>query len=919
MVSSNNSPIAHDGAGFAKRKHRHVVACWSLLILLATGVTQAQQVASVPGAEWIARYPNQAYYQGLELYRDGDLLTATEAFQTALDGCLRDTNGLWIDAIPVHAMLGECFYQTGELRQAVTQIEAALSLLGRNRDWLERFDWNSAAAGLALPADERSHWIAENPNTIMALPERLMLTATDPKSVRAAGSRPLLALAARAQLDAIEILRGAAVAGYRRRLILGVLADQTARGSPPPTIAATDQPASLSGLLLNAVDTCHAFAGGQQQTAEDLESLAEREQALHPLTPVLLLAATRLASEQARSAQAAALATRAVEAAGLLGQPEFVAEALLLTVGLGEDDARATGLDFPGVAVSYLRRGRVAAVGALLAASEMALKSDDLGAADQLLNQARAALQRRRVRLPRLAAHGDYLTACLAARRGATLDGARPTEVDEAVQRLLGFARGQPSDPPAASTPRLFQMDLALARSRHRGADPQQSDVLLQRVTRNSPTWLWQVDPVDAISIQAADRAPAVAARLSLALQRDHTADLAALADALLRYRFLAQLPLGGRLQQVRSIASAEPEQLIGAAAELRANAPADFKRLRDAWAQPADSEAEPDTALEALVAQIALRRSAMPEAVPPPLADVSANGGLDEHTGMLVYVDLGERYWGLLILSDQTLAWSLPPNRTLRAEVLAVLRAIGVPALAAGSRLSGPAVWQNEVAKISQRLIPSEHQGAVAGLRRLIIVPDGVLWYLPMELLSLRGDTHGNATAARLGERLAVRYSPTPGWALLPPATASEPQGFVSSPAHPPPLLQWSRLPHTAPQRVILPAHRTAAVDTPLGDGRELFTTLAALRCCGVQEVLVSRWVVGGESTDGLVRELLQELPFTGLRPAWQRSVQLLRRQVLDPQAEPLLTGNDAQPDQVDGEHPLFWSGYLLDAAFDR
>ncbi len=947
-----------------------VTGCWLMLILSAPALVLAQQVATLPGAEWLGRYPNKAYYQGLELFRDGDLPTATEAFQSALAGCLRDTHGLWIDAIPVHAMLGECFYQAGDLRQAVVQIEAALSLLSRNRSWIERFDWTVAAAGNAQPADERSTWIADNRMSILATPERLMIAAGDPKVARSAGGRAVLALAGRAQLDAIEIYRGAALASYRRRLILGEIADQTSRVTPQPrAVAAADQPqATLPRTLPGAVDRCLELACGQPQTVEDFESLAVLEQAIHPLTPVLLLAAARLASEQNQFAQSAALASGAAEAAGLLGQPELVAEAMLVAVGCSNADTLAERPhDYAAVAVRYLRRGRMATVGALLAASEAALQSDDTNTADQLLKQAAALLQRRNLRLPRLAARGDYLAACLAARSGQSMGAPQPTAVDDAVQRVLSFARGPQTHPPSPGTPRLFQMNLALARSRHRGVDPQQAEKLLERVTDDPPTWLWKVDPVDALTFHADDRSPAIAAQLNLASQRPDATNLPSLADSLLRYRFLAQLPLGGRVQQVRWIASVDPERLFGPAAALRADAPENLQRLIDELTKtpaPADPNAGPDGALEALAIGIALERFMVPGAVPPPLADATQSGGLSDDAGMLIFVDLGDRFHGLLLRGERTLSWSLPPSRTLQAEVVAVMRAIGVPTVTAGARLAGSQRWQSEIAKISRRLIPAEHRDALTGLTQLTIVPDGVLWYLPMELLPLNGDAQQGSPAARLGDRVAIRYCPTPGLALVPhqraaepqtimlaghrllgpghaigeawggPAadaaadvlavldvvtvTASEPLEFVPLPKAHGPLRQWLRLPLAVPRSVLLPALRTGAEETPIGDGRELFLILTALRCCDVQEVLLSRWAVGGESTRGLVSELLQDMPFTGIRPAWQRSNQLLRRRVLDPQSEPLLVDKDAQRDQVDGEHPLFWSGYLLDAPFE-
>jgi len=120
-------------------------------------------------------------------------------------------------------------------------------------------------------------------------------------------------------------------------------------------------------------------------------------------------------------------------------------------------------------------------------------------------------------------------------------------------------------------------------------------------------------------------------------------------------------------------------------------------------------------------------------------------------------------------------------------------------------------------------------------------------------------------------------------------------------------------RFPSRVPLNVFLPGYRTTAVDTVFGDGRELFLTLTAMHCAGVRNIMISRWPVGGESTSILMKEFLQELPFDGPQASWRRAVQTLRQAPLQPAGEPLLGAKDQQREELTGEHPLFWSGYLI------
>ena len=109
--------------------------------------------------------------------------------------------------------------------------------------------------------------------------------------------------------------------------------------------------------------------------------------------------------------------------------------------------------------------------------------------------------------------------------------------------------------------------------------------------------------------------------------------------------------------------------------------------------------------------------------------------------------------------------------------------------------------------------------------------------------------------------------------------------------------------------------AFRTSVDFGQMGTGDEMFMTLCALNSAGVRSVLISRWAVGGESSAIALRELLQEVPFTGLLGAWQRARMVLRQSELDPSAEPLLKQSEHDREGLSGNEPLFWSGYLVSA----
>ncbi len=74
-----------------------ILSCWKTThaqIIAPGGMGQLSQNS----------YPIDQYYLALNIYREGDLASAAEAFNDALGLCRKDPNGRWVDAIPVYAM-----------------------------------------------------------------------------------------------------------------------------------------------------------------------------------------------------------------------------------------------------------------------------------------------------------------------------------------------------------------------------------------------------------------------------------------------------------------------------------------------------------------------------------------------------------------------------------------------------------------------------------------------------------------------------------------------------------------------------------------------------------------------------------------------------------------------------------------------
>lgn len=129
--------------------------------------------------------------------------------------------------------------------------------------------------------------------------------------------------------------------------------------------------------------------------------------------------------------------------------------------------------------------------------------------------------------------------------------------------------------------------------------------------------------------------------------------------------------------------------------------------------------------------------------------------------------------------------------------------------------------------------------------------------------------------------------------------------------------LIDWLRLPWHGPEQIAIPGFHTPAEDAlktmSLNDaGNDLFFGITGLMGCGARTVLISRWRPAGRTSHDLVREFMQELPYTSAAKAWQRSVRLVQQTPIDPELEPRVTWETGTTPPRP-THPFFWAPYLV------
>jgi CHAT domain-containing protein/Tfp pilus assembly protein PilF len=126
-------------------------------------------------------------------------------------------------------------------------------------------------------------------------------------------------------------------------------------------------------------------------------------------------------------------------------------------------------------------------------------------------------------------------------------------------------------------------------------------------------------------------------------------------------------------------------------------------------------------------------------------------NEFLDEKTGLIEYFLGDARSYMFFITKNGVRLFDLPPREVIERSLRGYLKALSIPDRKGFTgRLAAE--------RIADELLPPLAGLPVEGLKRLIIVPDGILYYLPFETLR----PSGAPVSGYLIERFEISYAPS-------------------------------------------------------------------------------------------------------------------------------------------------------------
>ncbi len=754
----------------------------AMLALAAAHSATAQPVAEVPRPDYFSAVN--------ELYR-GDYNDAERALRRAVQHSVKTTQARWIDSIAAHAMLGEVLYQQGRNAEALAEFNQACQLMLAYSDWLKLAQFRQGPRADTSRNRRSPPWgLSGRQATLGQLPAFEMVRIGNVSQEQAFREGGRVQSAQFWRVNAQEIVRTGALAMRRRNEILGPLGKYDPISKDLVDLFSRNDLAPPNHWSAAWIELELGLAlAGVGRDAEAQPHLARavllNGQFDHPLTCVALLEQGRLAMAAGNARAAEDFFREAAISGYYYDNSDVVSEALWLGWINNMGGGPALYPPLPVAATWADANGlRHISVRLQLAQAESLINIGRVDQAAALLQQATRRLGEMRIGRPGI--HQAYLEAVVRLQQGQTAAG------NELLAKAI-VAQG-------AASLRNFQIVLASELYDTRGILSRSAAELYALLLADPTPAEWATWPLDAIAVLKTPHDGAYDRWLAAALERNDMSLAVEIADRAKRHRFLASLPLGGRMMALRTLLEApqdeltreqvlERQTLLAAfpayqalnatgeqlADQLRAGpvvaqAGDDGRAIADGF----DAWRENVVEREQILSLMALRRLPSSMVFPPVRTTDELQQSLGDGEALVVFHFSGGQLLGFLVTSDQILGWRIEDPRQLATTAAGFLQDLGNygPTRTFSFEELRKDEWRDSGAELFDQLF-GDSRLDLAQTKSLVVVPDGVVWYVPMGALV----ASNAAGPSLLAERVALRCGPTAALAVADERPLRRPQ----------------------------------------------------------------------------------------------------------------------------------------------
>ncbi len=764
------SVFTRDGFG------RQSAFLWALLVgslALVGPLTRpawGQQERSVPSFRYHAAFSD---------FYDGEYRDALREFLAEGRGSIKIGLMRWIDTICYETMIGECYYQMGLLNEALPHYTAALELYAAYPDWMIRVQFPAmirpAAAGAHKPipwgVSTRRSRLGHYPTSIPIMQGRI----NNNDQVRRGG---IVQQAYLRPIEVQEIVRCTTLAIRRRAKLMGpvcahdpLFADLIAKLMRRP-----GRPNHWSEAWIDIQLGLALIAGGKE--AQGLPHLQRAVVAAgefdHPLTSIALLELGRLFLARADYPKAASFFEEATYAAVNYPNPGVLEEAFRYGA-LTHLVANRPGIYPPllsGIHWAKVKQYRHLHASLLLLAAENHAVLGGTREAASLLDDARMTIGRRQMGTGWIGARLRFLGALVLFQQRKVAEG------NAMLASAMEYMRH--------GSHWLFQISLADNLYTGGTVPPRVAMDLYSNVLRDPQPDDWGSDPMEAFSVLLTPHPLPIEHWFEVALNRKEHEKALEISDRARRHRFFSSLAFGGRLQSLRWILEGPDEALDQQdqlhRQDLLARYPAYAALARQAAALRTKLGAMPLVAedpealrrqsedlgqlaalsmqQEAILREMALRREPAKLIFPPLRSVQEIQKSLPPGHAILAFFATGRHLYAFLLNNERYTYWQVGSPATLTRRIVGLLREMGhfqQNGELALKDLADPK-WKTSAREILDMILKDSQADFTQNFDELVIVPDGVLWYLPFEALQVNID----GKPRPLISRFRIRYVPT-------------------------------------------------------------------------------------------------------------------------------------------------------------
>ncbi len=756
--------------------YRNLLGVAALMGSIAWGPSQlvAQQRDTIPSL---------AYFQGIEQLYEGDYRDAERIFRRELRGAIKTVAARWIDSICYHAMLGEVYYHQGRNREALEEFNNACGMFLQYPKWMLRVKFTAeprASASLtrrALPWGRRGRQFA-----LAQLPSSMLIGMGQLDNREAVNRGGVIRQAQYWKVNVVEVVRSTALAIRRRNELLGPLGeyDATSRALVTALSRGGAPPNHWSGAWID-LQLGLALVG----TGETKQALPRLERATllagkfdHALTCVALAEQGRLHLEAGNTRAAANALAEASYLAfyyedfgtidkafrwgtlnRLVGTPEGVNPMLEPAAAW----ARRKRLDHLFVRVS-------------LALAEERMTLGNWEGAQVALNASQARLRNARAGL--LGIGSQYLEARM--QYHVRRDSA-PAVLAQAVENQIVVSK------------RNLQIGLTNAMFDSQQLSARKAVGIYQKLLADPSPEDAVFRPLETLAVMKTPHDGAFNRWLDAILSRKDTVTAMEVTDLAKRHRYQSTLAWGGRLAALRGVlepaSGIESPEVKQNRTNLLLRYPAYDQaqkqgrqlanQLRQQWQPDMEGDARQQLARvwkqwstnlswrEAMLRDIGLERVVAASTFPPLVGVKELKTRLQPGEALLVFHNTPSGMLGFLFTAKAHTHWNLGPANRLGGLLAKFLRDLGNHD--ANRQLTPEELASTDYLNTGKKLFAALLKGSsidLASTRELIVVPDHLIWYVPLGALpvEIKGPVETEGSTGPLVSLTRVRYAPTIG-----------------------------------------------------------------------------------------------------------------------------------------------------------